>query len=578
MPITTTIDPPLPGDSPEVFDAKAFAAWAALAGLGAEINASSAEMTTKVNQAAGSATAAANSANAADASRATADASKNAAAASASTATTKASEADASKIAAAASATTASNAATAADASKTAAAGSATTATTKAGEAAASATTASGAATTATTKAGEASNSATTASAAATTATTKAGEASASATTASNAATTATTKAGEASNSATTATTKAGEASASASAAEQAKLDAQAAAQSAAGGGEPTIIAGTTGQYWRGDKTWQALNSAAVGLGNVNNTSDASKPISTAQQTALDGKAAASHSHSAATTGAAGFMAATDKAKLDGIASGAAALGSTAGAALGAAAAGTATTAAKSDHVHAMPTKADVGLGNVDNTTDAAKPVSTATQAALNAKLTIGAYGFGGLAVATVTDCNTTPDVDLIFNASSSSAVANRPGGAGDWVIYQGCTASGYKAQRAESITTREVRYRQRNAGTWSSWVGQTLWEEPIRTVAADNVIDCSKSMSFFKSVNGNTAFSLTGMQTGVGISYTCRLHVEHYAGSISFSGATFMWAGGAMPTLTAAKNHVFTFSSHPTGSGYMLASVVTYS
>ena len=28
MPITTTIDPPLPGDAPEVFDAKAFAAWA----------------------------------------------------------------------------------------------------------------------------------------------------------------------------------------------------------------------------------------------------------------------------------------------------------------------------------------------------------------------------------------------------------------------------------------------------------------------------------------------------------------------------------------------------------------------
>ena len=320
MPITTTIDPPLTGDSPEVFDAKAFAAWAALAGLGAEINASSAEMTTNVNQAAGSATAAANSANAADASKTAADASKNAAAASASTATTKASEADASKIAAAASATTASNAATAADASKTAAEGSATTATTKAGEAAASATTASGAATTATTKAGEASNSATTASAAATTATTKAGEASASATTASNAATTATTKASEASNSATTATTKAGEASASASAAEQAKLDAQAAAQQAAGGGEPTIIAGTTGQYWRGDKTWQTLNSAAVGLGNVDNTSDANKPVSTAQQAALDGKAAASHTHADATTSASGLMSGADKTKLNGIA------------------------------------------------------------------------------------------------------------------------------------------------------------------------------------------------------------------------------------------------------------------
>lgn len=33
-------------------------------------------------------------------------------------------------------------------------------------------------------------------------------------------------------------------------------------------------------------------------------------------------------------------------------------------------------------------TKANVGLGNVDNTTDAAKPISTATQTALNAKLT----------------------------------------------------------------------------------------------------------------------------------------------------------------------------------------------
>lgn len=53
---------------------------------------------------------------------------------------------------------------------------------------------------------------------------------------------------------------------------------------------ESTITAGTTGQYWRGDKSWQTLNSAAVGLGNVTNTSDASKPVSTAQATALAGK------------------------------------------------------------------------------------------------------------------------------------------------------------------------------------------------------------------------------------------------------------------------------------------------
>ena len=61
--------------------------------------------------------------------------------------------------------------------------------------------------------------------------------------------------------------------------------------ESALAGKESTIAAGTTAQYWRGDKTWQTLNKAAVGLGNVDNTSDLAKPISTATATALAGKA-----------------------------------------------------------------------------------------------------------------------------------------------------------------------------------------------------------------------------------------------------------------------------------------------
>jgi hypothetical protein len=53
---------------------------------------------------------------------------------------------------------------------------------------------------------------------------------------------------------------------------------------------EDAIAAGTTGQYFRGDKTFQTLDKSAVGLGNVDNTSDLNKPISTATQTALDAK------------------------------------------------------------------------------------------------------------------------------------------------------------------------------------------------------------------------------------------------------------------------------------------------
>lgn len=54
---------------------------------------------------------------------------------------------------------------------------------------------------------------------------------------------------------------------------------------------EPAITATTSADYYRGDKTFQPLNKAAVGLANVDNTSDANKPVSTAQQTALDLKA-----------------------------------------------------------------------------------------------------------------------------------------------------------------------------------------------------------------------------------------------------------------------------------------------
>jgi hypothetical protein len=67
------------------------------------------------------------------------------------------------------------------------------------------------------------------------------------------------------------------------------------ATQTALNGKENTVTAGTTGQYYRGDKTFQTLDKTAVGLSNVDNTSDANKPISTATQTALNLKYDASN-------------------------------------------------------------------------------------------------------------------------------------------------------------------------------------------------------------------------------------------------------------------------------------------
>lgn len=84
-----------------------------------------------------------------------------------------------------------------------------------------------------------------------------------------------------------------------------------------------------------GTSEWRAGVKADVGLGNADNTSDANKPVSTAQQTALNLKA---NLASPTFTGTVGGI-----------------------------------------------TKAMVGLGNVDNTSDANKPVSTAQAAAIDA-------------------------------------------------------------------------------------------------------------------------------------------------------------------------------------------------
>ena len=103
-----------------------------------------------------------------------------------------------------------------------------------------------------------------------------------------------------------------------------------------------TSVAGRTGAV--------VLTKTDVGLSNVDNTSDINKPISSATQTALNAKVTANGAITGAT-----------KTKITYDAKGLVTGGSDI-------------------------TKTDVGLGNVDNTSDTNKPISTATQTALNAK------------------------------------------------------------------------------------------------------------------------------------------------------------------------------------------------
>ena len=171
-------------------------------------------------------------------------------------------------------------------------------------------------------------------------------------------------------------------------------------------GAQKNTITGVKGSaettYRTGNVNITATN---IGLGNVNNTSDAEKPISTATKTALDGK-------QAKVTGAATTITdsnlTTDRALISN-SSGKVAVSSVTSTELGYLDGVTSNIQAQlnnklssapvtsvNNKTGAVSLKAsDVGLGNVNNTSDANKPISNATQAALNDKQAkITANGF----------------------------------------------------------------------------------------------------------------------------------------------------------------------------------------
>ena len=136
-----------------------------------------------------------------------------------------------------------------------------------------------------------------------------------------------------------------------------------------------------------------------------------------------------------------GLMSSTDKTKLDGIESGAqknTVLGVKGGS----------ESAYRTGNVNI--TKANIGLGNVDNTSDADKPVSTATQAALNGKAnTSGTYPNLTVGKATNAD-NATNATKATQDANGNvidttyallpTSVTNTNRASGQWVVGTGAT------------------------------------------------------------------------------------------------------------------------------------------
>ncbi|WP_164847790.1 autotransporter outer membrane beta-barrel domain-containing protein, partial [Sandaracinomonas limnophila] len=253
---------------------------------------------------------------------------------------------------------------------------------------------------------------------------------------------------------------------------------------------ENTIVAGTTGQYYRGDKSWQTLDKTAVGLANVDNTSDANKPVSTATQTALDLKENASNkSTDVSTDGTSDSKYTSAKAvktyvdnKASDLTTTINTLSSTVTSLSGTT---TSNLATKENTIVAGTTgqyyrgdkswqtldKTAVGLANVDNTSDANKPISTATQSALDAKVSIGgdlsgtasspAIGDGKVTTAKINDGAVTSAkiadgsiVNVDVKSDAAISVSKLEIGGADEILISNGTTNQWVTEVYETFTT----------------------------------------------------------------------------------------------------------------------------
>ncbi|PIB90987.1 hypothetical protein [Caulobacter sp. FWC2] len=168
-------------------------------------------------------------------------------------------------------------------------------------------------------------------------------------------------------------------------------------------------------------------------------------------------------------------------------------------------------------------TAADVALGNVDNTSDANKPISTATQTALDAKLAISSKATAGEATAG------TDDTKYMTPAKTAQAI-------GVAAITQ-AQVTGLSSALAGKVADGDALKSDRQVIVTPAITGGVL------------TLDLSLGSVFNVSWNANiTSINVTNCPSGM-VSWTLVL-VGAGGSSVSWNTTTFKFPGGTAPTL----------------------------
>lgn len=272
------------------------------------------------------------------------------------------------------------------------------------------------------------------------------------------------------------------------------------------------------------DKT--KLNGIATGA-QVNVATDLAQGTRTTTTVLITSSTGAAATLNTATTSFAGMLSSADKTKLDGIASGAQV--------------NTVTSVATKTGAITL-VKGDVGLGNVDNTADTAKPISTAQQTALNLKAPLASPALTGVPTAPTASVGT----NTTQLATTAFVLANTPSTTQPYLQVQDQQSSGTAGGSSVAVTwtSRNLNTIVLNQVSGASLASNTItlpagtyYTEVVSTIASSyakiRLFIVATSTSLVTGINsGSTSSTINSICHAAGVftlASTATISLQYY-------------------------------------------------
>lgn len=212
--------------------------------------------------------------------------------------------------------------------------------------------------------------------------------------------------------------------------------------------------------------------------------------------------------------------------------------------------------------------KTSLGLGNVDNTSDANKPISTATATALSGKQ---ATLVTGTNIRTIAGQALLGTSDITFKTINSAAIQ----GTGD-IALQTPLVSGTSIKTingASVLASGDISLP--TISSTDTFTNKTITAlKETRVAMGANNIDLSAGNVFTKTITATTTLTVSNVASS-GSTSSFILDLTNGGAFVITWWAGMKWANGSAPTLTAAGRDLLGFFTHDGGTtwnGYMVA------